>query len=123
MYLKSPHTFRIQYIQDNSEHQFLHKFKECALQTFNVNYTPDGNYSTYESGVMTSYIIRMQLQELSPVFNDEYENDTSIPSIRGTRGTDINGLDFDDPEASNFGLGNSISSTNVKNDVPTSIGF
>ena len=123
LYLKSPHTFRIQYIQDNSEHQFLHKFKECALQTFNVNYTPDGNYSTYESGVMTSYIMRMQLQELSPVFNDEYENDTSIPSIRGTSGTDITGRDFDDPEASNFGLGNSISSTNVKNDVPTSIGF
>ena len=122
LYLKSPHTFRIQYIQDNSEHQFLHKFKECALQTFNVNYTPDGNYSTYESGVMTSYVIRMQLQELSPVFNDEYENDSFAPSIRGTSGTDITGRDFDDPEASNFGLGN-FSSADVKNDVPTSIGF
>ena len=122
LYLKSPHTFRIQYIQDNSEHQFLHKFKECALQTFNVNYTPDGNYSTYESGVMTSYIIRMQLQELSPVFNDEYENDSFTPNIRGTSGTDITGRDFDDPEASNFGLGN-FSSADVKNDVPTSIGF
>tara|TARA_R100000008_G_scaffold37222_1_gene21229 strand:+ start:161 stop:1495 length:1335 start_codon:yes stop_codon:yes gene_type:complete len=72
LFLKSPNTWRIGYFHRNEEHRFLNKFKECALQNFSVEYTPDGNYSTYEDGVMTSYQMTMQFSELEPVFNDEY---------------------------------------------------
>jgi len=37
LFLKAPHTFQIQYLHRNEEHKFLNKFKECALQSFNVN--------------------------------------------------------------------------------------
>ena len=77
LFLKSPHTFRIQYLDRRSgekDHFALNKFKECALQSFNVQYTPEGNYATFEDGIMTSYQITMQLQELEPVFNDDYGN-------------------------------------------------
>ena len=81
LFLRSPHTFRLAYkhkvgfTNDKDDHPFLNKFKECALNGFEVNYTPSGQYSTYEDGVMTSYQMTMGFQELEPVYNDDYGND------------------------------------------------
>lgn len=72
LFLKAPHTFQIQYLHRNEEHKFLNKFKECALQSFNVSYTPEGQYATFTDGAMVSYQITMQFQELEPIFNDDY---------------------------------------------------
>ena len=81
LFLRSPHTFRLAYkhkvglTNDKDDHPFLNKFKECALNGFGVNYTPSGQYSTYEDGVMTSYQVTMGFQELEPVYKDDYGND------------------------------------------------
>ncbi len=76
LFLKSPHTFRLSYRKSaNEEQKYLNKFKECALGGFNVNYTPNGNYSTYEDGVMTAYQITMTFRELNPIYNDDYGSD------------------------------------------------
>ena len=92
LFLKSPHTFRIAYKQNASEnnsefgtndHPYLNKFKECALRAFNVNYTPNGTYSTYEDGVMTAYQITMNFNEMTPIYNDDYGNNGSLPSEIG----------------------------------------
>ena len=72
LFLKSPHTFRIKYLHQEKEHKFLNKFKECALQNFTVDYTPEGQYATYYDGMMVSYQITMQFQELEPIFNEDY---------------------------------------------------
>ena len=53
---------------------YINLIKECALQSFTVNYTPEGNYMTFADGLMTSYEISMQFQELEPIFNDDYKN-------------------------------------------------
>jgi hypothetical protein len=88
LFLRSPHTFRLAYkhkvgfTNDKDDHPFLNKFKECALNGFGVNYTPSGQYSTYEDGVMTSYQLTMGFQELEPVYNDDYGND-SFPNEIG----------------------------------------
>ena len=88
LFLRSPHTFRLAYkhkvglTNDKDDHPFLNKFKECALNGFGVNYTPSGQYSTYEDGVMTSYQMTMGFQELEPVYNDDYGND-SFPNEIG----------------------------------------
>jgi len=75
IFLKAPHTFQVQYLlRGEGEHPYIGKMKECALQNFSVNYTPEGNYATYEDGFMVSYEISMQLQELEPVFNNDYGN-------------------------------------------------
>ena len=82
LFLRSPHTFRLAYKhragtkEQQKDHPFLNKFKECALNGFGVNYTPSGQYSTYEDGVMTSYQMTMGFQELEPVYNDDYGNST-----------------------------------------------
>ena len=75
LFLKSPHTFRLAYLhrgESGELHQKLNAFKECALQGFGVNYTPNGNYATYSDGTMVSYEVTMTFMELEPIFNDEY---------------------------------------------------
>lgn len=74
LFLKAPHTFKIQYLHKDKDHPYINLIKECALQSFTVNYTPEGNYMTFADGLMTSYEISMQFQELEPIFNDDYEN-------------------------------------------------
>lgn len=77
LFLKTPNTFRIQYIHrpkgENYDHPYIGRIKECALQSVTVNYTPEGQYATFHDGVLVSYEIQMQFQELEPVFNSDYE--------------------------------------------------
>jgi len=75
LFLKTPHTFKIRYIQLGEESKFLNKFKECALLSCSIQYTPEGNYAPYEDGAMSSYQMSLQFKELEPVYNDEYDND------------------------------------------------
>jgi len=76
LFLKTPHTFGIRYIHralgEDKEHQYIGKIKECALTSFTVNYTPEGQYATFYDGPMVSYEMQMQFQELEPIFNDDY---------------------------------------------------
>ena len=80
LFLKTPHTFKIKYIQNGEDSKFLNKFKECALLSCNIQYTPEGNYAPYEDGAMSSYRMSLQFKELEPVYNDEYSDfdDTNI---------------------------------------------
>jgi hypothetical protein len=75
LFIKSPHTFFLSYQHQNKIHPFLNKFKECALTSLGVNYTPDGNYATYYDGSMVSYQVTMTFQEIEPIFDDDYGND------------------------------------------------
>ena len=95
LFLKSPHTFRLAYKHkaDRNEgregnnaatdHPYLNKFKECAMGSFGVNYTPNGPYSTYEDGVMTAYNITMNFQEMNPIYNDDYGSSGPLPAEIG----------------------------------------
>ena len=87
MFLKSPHTFQLKYKHrgegSRGEHPYLNKFKECALQGFGVQYTPTGNYSTFDDGVMTQYQMSMTFTELEPIFNDDYGNEGPLPAEIG----------------------------------------
>ena len=81
LFLKAPHTFSIQYLhmgQDGEDHPFIGRIKECALQSITTSYTPEGQYATFNDGVMVSYQITMQFQELEPIFNSDYKGLTGI---------------------------------------------
>ena len=74
LFLKAPNTFQIHYLHlGKDEHPFIGRAKECAMTSFEVDYTPDGNYSTLKDGFMTSYTISMSLKELEPVFYEDYD--------------------------------------------------
>lgn len=72
LFLKAPHTFRLTYKNQNKEHIYLNRFKECALTNCAVQYTPEGQYATFHTGAMVSYQMNLTFQELEPIFNDDH---------------------------------------------------
>ena len=81
LFLKAPNTYKLQFFSSQeTTHKFLPLIKECALVSFNVNYTPDGTYSTFYNSSMAAYELSFEFQELEPIFNDEYgdEDNTGI---------------------------------------------
>ena len=76
IFLESPNVFKLKYIfKSGGQHPFLNKIKLCALTSFNVQYTPDGSYMTYDDGSMTSYNVSMSFGELNPIYEDEIDED------------------------------------------------
>ena len=85
LFLKAPNTYKLEFLssQSNKAHRFLPKIKECALQNFTVNYTPDGSYMSYENSSMVAYELSFSFQEIEPIYNSDYsdldgDNDFSI---------------------------------------------
>jgi len=74
LFLKAPNTYKLQFLKGASQqdHDFLPRIKECALTSFDVNFTPDGNYATYRNSSMVAYELTFGFKELEPVFNHDY---------------------------------------------------
>ena len=73
VFLKSPNTYKLRYLTARGrEHGFLPKIKECALVGCGINYTPDGNYQTYENSSMVAYQMTLSFSELEPIYHDDY---------------------------------------------------
>ena len=74
LFLKAPNTWRLRYMNSGgNDHEYLNKFKECAMMSSTVNYTPDGSYATYTDGSMVSYQLTVNFQELEPVLGQDYD--------------------------------------------------
>ena len=77
LFLLAPHTFQVHYLTKGlNENPYIGKMKECALLSLKTDYTPENNYATLPDGYMVSYQITLEMKELEPVFNDDYESDT-----------------------------------------------
>lgn len=75
LFLLAPNTFQVHYLyRGGGEHPYIGKMKECAITGFEVDYTPDGNYSTLKDGFMTSYALTITMKELEPVFYEDYND-------------------------------------------------
>ena len=83
LFLRSPRLFQLEYIyQEGDQHPYLNKFKPCAMTNFQVNYTPDGSYATFEgTGSLTAYDLTMSFSEVMPIYagdNEYTENPTDM---------------------------------------------
>ena len=74
LFLKAPSTYKLEFRSENKEHSYLPKIKECALEDFTVNYTPDGSYMTYENQSMVAYEITFAFKEIEPIYNNDYSD-------------------------------------------------
>ena len=73
-FLSTPNIFQIQYMQGDRQHKFLNKFKLCALTNMSVNYTGDGVYATYYDGTPISMQMDLSFNELTPIYNEDYDD-------------------------------------------------
>ena len=85
LFLLSPRVFQLEYIykggaddkgqkpgEGEGLHPYLNKFKPCAMTNFNVNYTPEGSYATFnQTGSMTQFEINMNFTELMPIYAED----------------------------------------------------
>lgn len=83
-FLKVPSVVRFFFCKgggagNGSDHPFLFKSKSCAITNFDVNYTPDGAYTTYVDGMPTAISISISLQEMKQIFRQDM-----IPSTGGS---------------------------------------
>lgn len=82
LFLKAPHVFTIQYEKGIDKiHPGINLIspssdkKACALTNCSVDYTPLGSYMTYEDGTMVAYTLNLQFQEITPIYNTDYETE------------------------------------------------
>ena len=73
IFLKSPNIFELSYRKGNRDHPFLHKFKQCFLTNFSVNYTGEGVYATYDDATPISMQLDLQFKEIEPIYFDDYD--------------------------------------------------
>lgn len=75
IFLKAPNVFKIQYQYGNSGqvHPGLNLIKMCALTNCSVDYTPLGTYMTYNDGTMVAYTMTLSFQELTPIYDTDYD--------------------------------------------------
>jgi hypothetical protein len=77
IFLKAPNVFKIQYQYGDSgkAHPGLNLIKMCALTNCAVDYTPLGTYMTFNDGTMIAYTMTLSFQELTPIYNTDYDRE------------------------------------------------
>ena len=79
VFLKTPNVFELRYKKGGGEHPFLHKFKQCFLTNFSVNYTAEGTHTTYDDATPVSMQMDMTFKEIEPIYDVDYkDSDNSV---------------------------------------------
>ena len=79
IFLKSPNIFELSYKKGSRNHPFLHKFKQCFLTNFSVNYTAEGTHTTYDDATPVSMTMDMTFKEIEPIYDTDYkDSDNSV---------------------------------------------
>ena len=73
VFIRTPDIFQITYKKGSGDHPFLNSFKPMALTNMSVNYTSSGTYATYDDGTPVAMEMSLSLQELAPIYSDDYD--------------------------------------------------
>ena len=69
-----PSEFDIEYYTNGNPNQYLHRHTSCVLTELNINYTPNGQFNTFENGQPTQINISMQFKELALLTKDKIQD-------------------------------------------------
>ena len=72
-FIRTPHIFELRYRKGGGEHPYLHKFKQCFLETVDVSYTGEAGYATYDDGTPTSINMSLRFLEIEPIYDKDQE--------------------------------------------------
>jgi len=69
-----PSEFDITYFANGKENRNLHRHTSCVLTSMNVNYTPNGLFTTFANGMPTQINITLEFRELALLTKDKVKN-------------------------------------------------
>jgi hypothetical protein len=84
LFVKAPNVFKLEYMSGGNIHPFLHRFKPCALTQMSVNYNGSNQYATYPDATPVHMNLSLQFQELSPIYKEDYVDDSGNFKLPGT---------------------------------------
>lgn len=74
-FITIPDLVRMQLKKGANKHPYLSQYKALALTNVDINYTPDGSYSTYIGGYPTSVELRIGMVETKIVYKNDMVKD------------------------------------------------
>lgn len=66
-----PSLVLVSFMTGNGENRYVTQFKPCAITSLNVNYTPDGAYSTYKNGEPVAVVMQIGFAETKLVYRED----------------------------------------------------
>ena len=69
-----PSEFDIAYYQNGSENEYVHRHTSCVLVDMNLNYTPNGQFTTFSNGMPTQINMTLSFRELSLLTKDKIKD-------------------------------------------------
>lgn len=76
-----PSLVDVTFMQGAAPNPWVTQFKPCAITSLNVNYTPDGSYSTYRDGAPVAITLQIGFSETKLVYREDIFNDRGIGSF------------------------------------------
>jgi len=74
-FIKIPDLVRMKLMSGKEMHPYLTQYKGMALTNVDINYTPDGSYSTFVGGYPTSVELSIQMVETKIVYKEDLQQD------------------------------------------------
>ena len=68
-----PSEFDITYFHNNKENLNIHRHTSCVLTELSVNYTPNGQYATFENGMPTQINLQLTFKELGLITKERIQ--------------------------------------------------
>lgn len=72
-FLIMPDEFDIEFRFQSGTNDYLHKIKTCALTNVSVNYTPVGNYVSFQNGGPVMVMLQLNFIEMYPLTREDIE--------------------------------------------------
>ena len=71
-----PSEFDVTYYKGGTENLNIHRHTSCVLTEVNVNYTPNGVFSTFDNGMPTQITLSLTFKELQLLSKETIEKYT-----------------------------------------------
>ena len=72
-WIQVPDLCKFTFMTGSNANENIIQFKPCAISGVEVNYTPDGTYAAYASGVPVAIELRLNFMETKLIFADEVD--------------------------------------------------
>jgi hypothetical protein len=72
-FIQVPNVCRVSFMKGGRLNEYVPQYKMCAITQVDINYTPDGTYSTYSDGEMVAIELSLAFQETKLIFAEEVE--------------------------------------------------